>query len=45
MKDKNYSPYGTLSFEKIDSPKPKKKDEPKSTKIVGKGDLRSKGKS
>ena len=44
MKDKKYSPYATMGFEKIESPKPKKKDEVKASKIVGKGDLRTKGK-
>jgi hypothetical protein len=43
MKEKNYSPYGTFSLEKINAPKPKQKAAPKSTKITGKGDLRAKG--
>ncbi len=43
MKEKTYSPYGTFSTEKISAPKPKAKDAPKSAKITGKGDLRSRG--
>ena len=43
MKDKNYSPYGTFSFDKINAPKKNAKNEPKSSKITGKGDLRAKG--
>lgn len=43
MKEKNYSPYGTFSLEKINAPKKQDKNPPKSTKITGKGDLRSKG--
>jgi hypothetical protein len=43
MKEKNYSPYATFSYEKINAPKSKPKGEPKSTKITGKGDLRAKG--
>ena len=40
MKEKNYSPYGSFSLEKIDSPKGEKKSEPKAKKTSGKGDLR-----
>ena len=40
MKEKNYSPYATWGLEKVNSPKPKKKGEPKGPKITGKGDLR-----
>lgn len=43
MKERNYSPYGTFSAEKITAPKPKAKNTPKSDKISGKGDLRAKG--
>ena len=43
MKEKTYSPYGTFSTEKINAPKPKTKNSPKSDKITGKGDLRAKG--
>ena len=43
MKEKNYSPYGTFSTEKISAPKPKQNDAPKSSKITGKGDLRARG--
>ena len=43
MKEKNYSPYGTFSTDKINAPKPKAKGAPKSVKITGKGDLRAKG--
>lgn len=43
MKEKNYSPYGTFSTDKINAPKPKAKSAPKSVKITGKGDLRAKG--
>ena len=43
MKEKNYSPYGTFSLNKINAPKPKDKNVPKSTKKTGKGDLRSNG--
>lgn len=43
MKEKNYSPYASFGLQKIDAPKAKSKNEPKSTKITGKGDLRSKG--
>ena len=39
MKNKNYSPYGTYSLEKVVAPKGKEKN-PKSTKTVGKCDLR-----
>jgi len=42
MKDKNYSPYASFGLGKIDAPKPKRKDSPKSTVIKGKGDLRVK---
>ena len=42
MKEKNYSPYGSFSFDKISAPKGKVKNEPKSTKTSGKGDLRAK---
>lgn len=43
MKEKNYSPYGSFSFDKINAPKGKEKNPPKSNKITGKGDLRVKG--
>lgn len=43
MKEKNYSPYGTFSINKINAPKGKQKGEPKASKTVGKGDLRAKG--
>ena len=44
MKKKDYSPYGTFSLNKIDSPKGKPKGDPKSDKIVrGNSDLRNKG--
>ena len=43
MKEKSYSPYATFSPGKINAPKGKVKDSPKSTKITGKGDLRAKG--
>ncbi len=39
MKNKNYSPYGTYSLNKIDAPKPKTAG-PKASKTVGKDDLR-----
>ena len=41
MKDKVYSPYATNKGGKIDAPKGKPKDEPRSTKTVG-DDLRNK---
>ena len=43
MKEKNYSPYASFSFDKINAPKGKPKNEPKVVKIVGKGDLRASG--
>lgn len=43
MKEKNYSVYGGFGFEKINAPKGKPKGEPKSTKIIGGGDMRAKG--
>jgi hypothetical protein len=44
MKEKNYSPYATFGLNKINAPKNTKKDQPKASKITGKGDLRSRGK-
>ncbi len=41
-KENNYSPYGTFSCEKINAPKPKEKNLPKSARKVGSGDLRAK---
>lgn len=41
MKEKNYSPYGSFGLEKINAPKGKPAGEPRSTKIEGDGDLRS----
>ncbi len=43
MKDKNYSPYASFSFDKINAPKGKVKNEPKTKKRVTKGDFRVKG--
>ena len=40
MKNENYSPYGTYGLTKIDAPKSTKKNEPKSEKTTGSGDLR-----
>ena len=40
MEKNNYSAYGSFGFEKIKAPKPKSNNEPKSTKTVGKDDLR-----
>lgn len=40
MEKKNYSAYGSYGLNKIDAPKPKSTDTPKSAKITGKGDLR-----
>ena len=42
MKENKYSPYATYGLDKVNSPKPKQKGEPKSTKTTGKGDLRCK---
>ena len=42
-KNKEKSPYATLSASPIASPEVKKKDEPKATKTVAGGDLRAKG--
>jgi hypothetical protein len=41
MKDKVYSPYATNKGGKIDAPKGKTKDDPRSTRTVG-NDLRAK---
>ena len=43
MKEKNYSPYGTFSCNKINAPKGRPQSEQKGAKTVGKGDLRAKG--
>ena len=43
-KSNTYSPYGTYNQSKIDAPKNTKKDEPKSSRIIGTSDLRAGGK-
>jgi len=40
MKNKNCSPYGTYSLNKIQAPKSSKKCEPSAKRTVGKDDLR-----
>jgi hypothetical protein len=40
MNKNNYSPYGTFSYEKVDSPRKPKNTEPKANKITSENDLR-----